>query len=336
MDTKILTISIAAYNVGKYLRQTLDSLVMEKEFLEKIEVLIVDDGSKDETKKIAKEYEQKYENSFFCLSKENGGYGSTINHALKHAKGKYFKLLDGDDWYDTENLKKFIVFLENTDADIVLTPYKKVYEVQNTEEVITKHEITKEKVLNITDLKSAEIKKIFMHELTVKTALLQKNHIEITENCFYTDTEFAFMPLLYAKTLAKFDSVIYCYRVGVEGQSVSLSGRRKHWIDGEKVEKKLIQEYCQYEKELAQNIREALFDILIDLAGFQYTTFFLMPKSGEVIEQVKSFDSYIRERLPELYVETGNKYKKIKVLRLSRFLLFSILGSYVRNHMKES
>ena len=263
MDTKILTISIAAYNVEKYLRQTLDSLVMEKELLEKIEVLIVDDGSKDETKKIAKEYEQKYENSFFCLSKENGGYGSTINHALKHAKGKYFKLLDGDDWYDTENLKKFIVFLENTDADIVLTPYKKVYEVQNTEEVITKHEITKEKVLNITDLKSAEIKKIFMHELTVKTALLQKNHIEITENCFYTDTEFAFMPLLYAKTLAKFDSVIYCYRVGVEGQSVSLSGRRKHWIDGEKVEKKLIQEYCQYEKELAQNIREALFDILI-------------------------------------------------------------------------
>ena len=102
------------------------------------------------------------------------------------------------------------------------------------------------------------------------------------------------------------------------------------------MEKKLIQEYCQYEKELAQNIREALFDILIDLAGFQYTTFFLMPKSGEVIEQVKSFDSYIRERLPELYVETGNKYKKIKVLRLSRFLLFSILGSYVRNHMKES
>ena len=312
MDTKILTISIAAYNVEKYLRQTLDSLVMEKELLEKIEVLIVDDGSKDETKKIAKEYEQKYENSFFCLSKENGGYGSTINHALKHAKGKYFKLLDGDDWY------------------------KKVYEVQNTEEVITKHEITKEKVLNITDLKSAEIKKIFMHELTVKTALLQKNHIEITENCFYTDTEFAFMPLLYAKTLAKFDSVIYCYRVGVEGQSVSLSGRRKHWIDGEKVEKKLIQEYCQYEKELAQNIREALFDILIDLAGFQYTTFFLMPKSREVIEQVKSFDSYIRERLPELYVETGNKYKKIKVLRLSRFLLFSVLGSYVRNHMKES
>lgn len=62
------------------------------------------------------------------------------------------------------------------------------------------------------------------------------------------------MPLLYAKTLAKFDSVIYCYRVGVEGQSVSLSGRRKHWIDGEKVEKKLIQEYCQYEKELAQKI----------------------------------------------------------------------------------
>ena len=61
-----------------------------------------------------------------------------------------------------------------------------------------------------------------------------------------------------------------------------------------------------------------------------------MPKSREVIEQVKSFDSYIRERLPELYVETGNKYKKIKVLRLSRFLLFSVLGSYVRNHMKES
>ncbi len=100
---KTLSISIAAYNVEEFLKNTLDSLVAP-EIMDDIEVLIIDDGSKDNTAAIGKEFVDKYPNSFKVISKPNGGYGSTINAAIDAATGQYFKTLDGDDWYDTENL----------------------------------------------------------------------------------------------------------------------------------------------------------------------------------------------------------------------------------------
>ena len=79
---KVLTVTIPSYNVEKYLHQTLDSFIQE-EILEDIEVLIVDDGSKDRTPLIGKEYEIKYPGTFRVISKENGGHGSTINRGIQ-------------------------------------------------------------------------------------------------------------------------------------------------------------------------------------------------------------------------------------------------------------
>ncbi len=104
---KLLTISIAAYNVEGYIRNTLDSLIVP-EILDKLEVFIVDDGGNDNTLQIAREYESKYPETFHAVHKENGGYGSTVNYSIAHATGKYFKLLDGDDWYLSRNLKRLI------------------------------------------------------------------------------------------------------------------------------------------------------------------------------------------------------------------------------------
>ena len=124
---KTLSISIAAYNVEEFLKNTLDSLVAP-EIMDDIEVLIIDDGSKDNTAAIGKEFVDKYPNSFKVISKPNGGYGSTINAAIDAATGQYFKTLDGDDWYDTENLVRFVKDLKNMSADLILTPFTMVYE----------------------------------------------------------------------------------------------------------------------------------------------------------------------------------------------------------------
>lgn len=104
---KILTVTIPSYNVEKYLRQTLDSFLAE-EILEEIEVLIVDDGSKDGTAAIGKEYEKNYPGTFRVISKENGGHGSTINRGIQEAKGQYFKVVDGDDWVNTGDFIKLV------------------------------------------------------------------------------------------------------------------------------------------------------------------------------------------------------------------------------------
>ena len=129
---KILTISIAAYNVEQYIRKTLDSLIINN--MDCLEVLIIVDGGNDKTLEIAKEYESKYPNTFKAVYKENGGYGSTINKGIELATGKYFKQLDGDDWFDTNNLEKICnELMKMPDVDVVYTPYIKYMEKDGTE-----------------------------------------------------------------------------------------------------------------------------------------------------------------------------------------------------------
>ena len=122
---KILTVSIAAYNVEKYIDQTLKSLVVP-EIMDKLEVLVIDDGGKDSTVDIVERYVDQYPDTFKLIRKENGGWGSTVNCGLKNATGKYFKLLDGDDYFS--ELARFIDVLQQTDADLVYTPYVIFYE----------------------------------------------------------------------------------------------------------------------------------------------------------------------------------------------------------------
>ncbi len=108
---KILSVSIASYNVEKFLDQTLESCLVP-EIMDRLEVIIVNDGSKDGTADVAKKYTEKWPDTFILVDKENGGYGSTVNVGIKTATGKYFRLLDGDDWFDKDGLREFIGILE--------------------------------------------------------------------------------------------------------------------------------------------------------------------------------------------------------------------------------
>lgn len=91
--------------------------------MDKIEVLIVNDGSTDRTEEIAEKYVRQSSGSIRLINKENGGWGSTLNTAIQAGHGKYFKQLDGDDFYSYENLDDFVLFLEQNDSDIVYSPF---------------------------------------------------------------------------------------------------------------------------------------------------------------------------------------------------------------------
>lgn len=117
---KLLTVSVAAYKVEKYIKNTLESCVIP-EIMEALEVLVIVDGVCDRTPDIAEEYEKKYPDTFRVIIKENGGYGTTVNYGVKEAKGKFFKLLDGDDTFDREGLIDLVNFLKNNkDTDLVI------------------------------------------------------------------------------------------------------------------------------------------------------------------------------------------------------------------------
>ena len=122
---KLLTIVVPAYNVEKYIKNCLDSFI-DLSVLRSLEILIVDDGSTDSTASLAHTYEQKYPYSFKVLSKENGGHGSTINYAIPRATGKYFKVVDGDDWLDKSLLPQFVQLLKHTHSDVISNDFNLV------------------------------------------------------------------------------------------------------------------------------------------------------------------------------------------------------------------
>ena len=114
----------------KYLNRCVDSL-LALDILDDIEIIIVNDGSKDATLSIANQYKVQYPNSVVVIDKPNGHYGSTVNAALKVATGKYFRILDADDWFDTEAFVVFVNKLKDIDVDCVYTNFSEHNELKN-------------------------------------------------------------------------------------------------------------------------------------------------------------------------------------------------------------
>lgn len=118
---KILTIIIPSYNMEELLGRCVDSMSPEK--LKNVEIIIVNDGSKDKTIDIANKYKNLYPDVVIVIDKKNGNYGSCINEGLKIATGKYVKIIDADDWVDSKSFKSFVEKLQETNSDLVLTNF---------------------------------------------------------------------------------------------------------------------------------------------------------------------------------------------------------------------
>lgn len=228
---KILTIVIPTYNMQDYLRRCLDSLIVPEEQMKQLEVLVINDGSKDNSSAIAHEYQDKYPDTFRVIDKENGNYGSCVNRGLKEATGKYFRILDADDWFDTVALCKFIGQLQHWDVDVIYTAFNTV-ELKGKsyrKSKITKQSQFKTNVCIDLTINALDDKFFAMHSLTYKLELLNKIKFKQEEKICYTDTEYVFYPLGHAKNLVCLDDVLYQYFVGREGQSMSLKRMSKNF-----------------------------------------------------------------------------------------------------------
>ncbi len=223
---KLLTISIAAYNSEEYIRETLESLVV-RDHMELIEVFIIDDGGTDGTLDIAQEYCEKYPGTFVPVHKDNGGYGSTVNYSISHATGKYFKLLDGDDWFDKDSFEEMIAVLQEEDSDVIVTNYYKGPSASQMDPVKTHTEADGE----VVDLRDGYMPKepFDMWSLVYKTSLLRENSVVLPEKVLYTDRYYATIPFAYANTVRFSDTYVYCYRIGRDGQSMSIESQIRHY-----------------------------------------------------------------------------------------------------------
>lgn len=291
MKNKILSISVAAYNVEDVLGTCLDSLAQSR-YLDDIEVLIINDGSKDNTAAIAKAYQDKYPNSFFLVDKENGGHGSTINESIKRAHGKYFKILDGDDWVDVREFDGFIEELFECEADLMVNDYNRVY----LNKKIRDNVVDGYNFYVKYDIKNMNLNNIFpMHSITVRTDKLQKQDFRMSSNRFYADVEYVFLVISVAKTFQVSDKCVYQYRLGVNGQSVSPEGLYNHIEDMFYIEKRLIQEYMSKKN----HPNSEILKIFVLKKYVTIFNSFLTMKKNDKIWKLRDFDKNMREKYPD-------------------------------------
>ena len=119
---KYLSIIIPSFNTEKFIDENMKTFIDDRLF-EDVEILIINDGSKDKTEEKALKYQNEYLNYVRVITKENGNHGSVINRGILEAKGKYFKVIDADDWVNTENLVELVDFLKKCNTDLVINPY---------------------------------------------------------------------------------------------------------------------------------------------------------------------------------------------------------------------
>lgn len=218
MKQKILTVIVPTYNMENYLRKDLDSLIIS-EGLENVEVIVVNDGSRDKSLDIATEYAEKYPYVFRIIDKPNGNYGSCINAALRIASGKYIKIMDADDSFDTDNFETLVAELAAIDVDIVFTDYIKTY--INGKIISYSFDLPIRKKSRIEDVyKTSAFYNILLPALTYRTNMLREMGYRQTEGVSYSDLEWCFSPVTEAKTVYYSNICVYKYLLGREGQTM--------------------------------------------------------------------------------------------------------------------
>lgn len=242
---KVLSLIVPSYNSEKFLDKGIPSFLNPK-ILDQLDVIIVNDGSKDRTVQVAEQYCARYPDTVRLISQENKGHGGALNTGCAAAVGKYLKVIDADDWVETENLPEFIRLLETCDSDVVLTHHHTVDistgEVRNWKSYPLKfgERYTFDEIMSQWD---SFYRSLTFHGITYRTEFYHRCGIQLSEHVFYEDHEFATFPCCMARSVTPFDLFIYDYRIGDVEQSVSDENQLKRIGHTETVLRRLVQEY---------------------------------------------------------------------------------------------
>ncbi len=275
-----------------YLRHCLDSLLVLDEMMDQLEVLVINDGSKDDSSKIAHEYATQYPNTYRVIDKENGNYGSCINRGLEEATGKYVKVLDADDSFDTANLVNYLRYLGDVDVDMVITPYTIVDEA-GKEKSYEAYELPVNTILTWKQLTPAFTKKsLQMHAVTYKRSNLVDIHYRQTEGISYTDQEWIFTPLTAVNTAVAYSKTVYKYLVGREGQTVNPDVFKRNISHNEQCCRRIIKDYKSFEA--FETHKQGYLDYKFRVTLLAMYNWYLLRYPDLDVEHLVRLDDYVK------------------------------------------
>ena len=303
---KLLSITIPCYNSQGYMTTCIESLLPGGE---DVEILIVDDGSTDDTARIADEYESRFPGIVRAIHQENGGHGAAVNTGIANASGLFFKVVDSDDWVKADAYQEVLETLRE------LAGGEKTLDMLVSNFVYEKEGERRKKVMRYRHILPVGQmftwgetghfipgKYILMHSVIYRTKLLRECGLHLPEHTFYVDNLYVFEPLPYVRNIYYLDVNFYRYYIGRADQSVNeqvMIGR----IDQQIRVNKLMVDYFVGKKGLIASNKKMGSYMLSYLDIITTISSILLIRSGteEALEKKKELLTYIRQKDRSLY-----------------------------------
>ncbi len=339
---KVISLIVPAYNSERFLDKGIGSF-LHQEVIDKMDIIIVNDGSRDNTPAVAEKYCRMYPDSIRLISQENKGHGGALNTGCAAAVGKFLKVIDADDWVVTGNLPEFVRLLEGCDSDVVLTHHHTIDistgEVKNWKsypEVFGKAYTFGEVMAAWKNFDRS----LTFHGITYNTEFYHRNGIQLSEHVFYEDHEFATYPCCMAKSITVFDLFIYEYRIGDVEQSVSDENQMKRIGHTETVLRRLVSEYHRLPLEAGDPGRDYVCMKAQGLLMSYLTTAMLVcPDRKQGREMGEKMMEYFRDHLPGAYEKAAKQYDIFKLLNrlhISKKTFERVLHSKLYNKLRNN
>lgn len=304
----ILTIAVPIFNMEWCLEKNLATFD-DPRLMGRVEVICLNNASEDGSKAIVESFTTKRPEIFRLVDRDSRGYGSAINAALAMAQGKYFRIVDADDWVNTGDLIKLADVLESCEADAVMTDYE-IVDMQTGDMTPILAKASGARYGEVyTDFDILMQTYPMIHGTTYRTELLRDAGFTMQDNTFYVDEEFMLIPMLHIRSVLYLDLDIYRYMVANPGQSSSPGNRARLQDHQERVIRRIAGEYLAEKERDPENkaLPYARYRIM-RLLGDRFMVLLIYVedrKKGR--ELAKSWETYIRDTLPDLWPGVKNK-----------------------------
>ena len=310
---KILSIIVPSYNMEAYLPKCLGSLVIDDvELLQKLDVIVVNDGSKDRTSAIAHEFEGKFPGVFRVIDKANGHYGSCINEALPVACGTFVKVLDADDSFDKDGFSSFLKELlaqesrQPNSVDVFFTDYVQV----NEDDAVIKTRslgLPVGRAFSLEELSGKFISDLWMQAVAYRLEIFKTLNYKQLEGIPFTDSQWIFHPMSRVRLASYIPAVVYRYLVGRDGQTVNRAYFVKNFYATRKVTERLMEDYASLVEKGTPGgiayIDERLFSRI--MLVYRYHLLFARKALAGEEAALCDFDGKLKALLPQLHERAG-------------------------------
>ncbi|TCL60600.1 glycosyltransferase involved in cell wall biosynthesis [Kineothrix alysoides] len=305
---KLLTIAIPCYNSEGYMRKCVESLLVGGE---DVEIIIVDDGSKDGTAAIADEYAGKYPSIVHAVHKENGGHGSAVNTGIENASGLFFKVVDSDDWVKESDYIQILDTLRDLTGgekvlDMLISNFVYEKEGEKRNKVMRYHHaLPQNEMFTWDDVRYfRKGQYILMHSVIFRTKLLKDCGLKLPEHTFYVDNLYVFEPLPFVKNMYYLDVNFYRYYIGREGQSVNETIMISRIDQQIKVNKIMVDYMAENKAKIKANrkMKKYMFNYLEIITTIS-SILLIRGGSEEHLEKKKELWDYIRQKDRMLYTK---------------------------------